>query len=203
MVADVNIVYDRKTLKASKVQDSIACCSHMTIAFRTMVLGTAALSAFLVGGPMVRSESIPPPDSYLSNGKWTITPAELKWDKGFFGGSPHAAILGDDTKQGLYVYRTRIPKGQRTPVHVHPDYRFVTVISGTLLVGFTPTFEEKSMTVLPVGGAWIEPVRHAHYIWAKEGDVVVQVMGFGPTKMIPYSSRPGVASPDPIKTNLP
>ena len=42
------------------------------------------------------------------------------------------------------------------------------------------------MTILPPGGAWIEPIRHAHYIWAKDDDVIVQVMGFGPTKMIPY-----------------
>lgn len=146
---------------------------------------------------------MPPPASTLANGKWTITPAELKWEKGFFGGSPHAAILGDETKQGLYVYRTLVPKGQRTPVHVHPDYRFVTVLSGTLLVGFTPTFDEKSMTLLPAGGAWLEPVRHAHYIWAKDGDVVVQVMGFGPTKMIPYPPAKGGTSPESVQRHRP
>jgi hypothetical protein len=124
-------------------------------------------------------------DSKLSSGSWTITPNELKWTKGFFGGSPHAAILGDETRPGFYVYRTLVPKGQRTPVHIHPDFRFVTVMSGNLLVGFTKKFDEKSMTLLPPGGAWIEPVRHAHYIWAKDGDVVVQVVGCGPTKMIP------------------
>lgn len=174
----------------------------MVIALRAIGFGTTALAVCLVGGPM-GAETIPTPSSTLSNGKWTITPAELKWEKGFFGGSPHAAILGEETKQGLYVYRTLVPKGQRTPVHIHPDYRFVTVLSGTLLVGFTPKFDEKSMTVLPAGGAWLEPVRHAHYIWAKDGDVVVQVMGFGPTKMIAYPPKKGVASPEPVKTNLP
>lgn len=127
-------------------------------------------------------------DSKLSSGAWTITPNDLKWEKGFFGGSPHAPILGNEDKPGFYVYRTLVPKGQRTPVHVHPDFRFVTVMSGNLLVGFTEEFDEKSMTLLPAGGAWIEPVRHAHYIWAKDGDVVVQVVGCGPTKMIPFDS---------------
>jgi len=124
-------------------------------------------------------------DSRLSSGSWTITPKQLKWSKGFFSGSPHASIVGDENKPGFYVYRTLVPKGQRTPVHLHPDFRFVTVMSGNLLVGFTEKFDEKSMTLLPPGGAWIEPVRHAHYIWAKDGDVVVQVVGCGPTKMIP------------------
>lgn len=121
----------------------------------------------------------------LSNGQWAIKPSQLKWTKGFFGGSPHAAILGDETKPSLYVYRTLVPKGQLTPVHYHPDFRFVTVLTGNLLVGFTDKFDEKSMVLLPPGGAWIEPVRHAHYIYAKQSDVVVQVMGCGPTKMIP------------------
>lgn len=127
-------------------------------------------------------------DSKLSSGAWTITPNDLKWEKGFFGGSPHAPILGNENKPGFYVYRTLVPKGQRTPVHVHPDFRFVTVLSGNLLVGFTEKFDEQSMTLLPPGGAWIEPVRHAHYIWAKDSDVVVQVVGCGPTKMIPVDS---------------
>lgn len=163
----------------------------MSQALRNLALVATALAACTLPGTMAKSETIPTPASTLSNGKWTITPADLKWEKGFFGGSPHAAILGDETKPGLYIYRTLVPKGQRTPVHIHPDYRVVTVISGTLLVGFTPKFDEKSMTVLPAGGVWIEPVRHPHYIWAKDADVVVQVMGFGPTKMIPYPLKPG------------
>ena len=92
-----------------------------------MGMGTITLAACFLGSPMVKSEILPTPASTLSSGKFTITPSELKWDKGFFGGSPHAAILGDETKPGLYVYRTLVPKGQRTPVHIHPDYRFVVV----------------------------------------------------------------------------
>ena len=83
-----------------------------------------ATSSLLISSSFAKSETIPPPPQYLSNGKWTITPSQLKWEKGFFGGSPHAAILGDETKEGLYIYRTLVPKGQRTPVHFHPDYRF-------------------------------------------------------------------------------
>jgi quercetin dioxygenase-like cupin family protein len=166
------------------------------------VIGAGA-AAVVIGSSIAKSETIPTPASTLANGSWTITPAQLKWEKGFFGGSPHAAILGDETKSGLYIYRTLVPKGQRTPVHLHPDYRFVTVMSGTLRVGFTDKFDAKSMTVLPPGGAWIEPVRHAHYIWAKDGDVIVQVMGFGPTKMIPYPPNTSTQSTNQIKTGLP
>ena len=153
---------------------------------RLKLLLGAGTAALLLGGSIAKSETIPAPASTLANGSWTIAPAQLKWEKGFFGGSPHAAILGDETKTGLYIYRALVPKGQKAPVHIHPDYRFVTVMSGTLRVGFTDKFDAKSMTILPPGGAWIEPIRHAHYIWAKDDDVIVQVMGFGPTKMIPY-----------------
>ena len=95
---------------------------------RLKLLLGAGTAALLLGGSIAKSETIPAPASTLANGSWTIAPAQLKWEKGFFGGSPHAAILGDETKTGLYIYRTLVPKGQKTPVHIHPDYRFVTVM---------------------------------------------------------------------------
>jgi quercetin dioxygenase-like cupin family protein len=173
---------------------------------RNLLIATAATFLSAASSAQAQILTIPTPPSKLANNEWTLAPSELVWTKGFFGDSPHAAIIGNEKKTGLYIYRTLVPKGQRTPVHRHPDLRIVTVVSGTLRVGFTDTFEPNKMTILPAGGVFIEPVGHTHYIWAKEDDVVVQVMGFGPTRMIPYkssSTNNGPDEPNEVKTNLP
>ncbi len=173
---------------------------------RNLLIAAAATFVSAASSSHAQILTIPTPASKLANNEWTLTPSQLAWTKGFFGDSPHAAIFGDKNKNGLYIYRTLVPKGQRTPVHRHPDLRIATVVSGTLRVGFTDTFDPNKMTILPAGGVFIEPVGHTHYIWAKEDDVVVQVMGFGPTRMIPYKSsitNNGYDGANEVKTNLP
>ena len=33
------------------------------------------------------------------------------------------------------------------------------------------------MKVMPAGSIWIEPARQAHFVWAKDGEVVIQIVG--------------------------
>jgi quercetin dioxygenase-like cupin family protein len=109
-----------------------------------------------------------------------ITPQELKWEK-LSTGVERANIAGDDKKTGLYVYRIRFPAGSRVTPHFHPDERVGTVLSGTLYFGYGPEFNEAAMKALPPGGSWTEPPKQPHFAWAKDGEVVIQVMGYGPS----------------------
>ena len=61
--------------------------------------------------------------------------------------------------------------------HFHPDERVVTVLSGTLYVGFGEVFDESAMKALPTGSIWTEPPKQPHFVFAKEGEVVFQVVG--------------------------
>jgi quercetin dioxygenase-like cupin family protein len=110
-------------------------------------------------------------------------PDELIW-KPLGAGLQRANIIGDDKKSGIYVYRIRFPAGVRVKPHFHPDERVVTVISGTLLMGYGDKFDEAPMKPLPTGSIWTEPAKAPHYVWAKDGEVVIQVMGAnGPSGM--------------------
>jgi len=105
-------------------------------------------------------------------------PDELTWKPPPLGtGLQRADIIGDDKKPGIYVYRIRFPAGLRVKPHFHPDERVVTVISGTLLMGYGDKFDEAAMKPLPTGSVWTEPAKAPHYVWAKDGEVVIQVMG--------------------------
>jgi quercetin dioxygenase-like cupin family protein len=88
-----------------------------------------------------------------------------------------ANIVGDDKKPGVYVYRVRIPAGFKIKPHFHPDERVVTVIAGTLLMGYGEKFDETTMKTLPSGSIWTEPANAPHYVWAKDGEATIQVVG--------------------------
>ena len=121
-------------------------------------------------------------------------PKDIKFPEGT--SSRNLTLFGDPRNAGLYVSRTLIPKGVRTLPHCHPDSRTVTVISGVCFYGHGDEFDESRMVAMPPGSFFTEPAGVPHFIWAKEGDVVVQTTAIGPsgTQIIPEkkpSSIPG------------
>ena len=105
-----------------------------------------------------------------------LAPDEFKWDRTPFGGQ-RVTLVGDEQKPGMYVYRVRFPANFKAQPHFHPDERVVTVMSGTLYMGYGEQFDESAMKALPAGSIWTEPTKQPHFVWAKDGEVVVQVVG--------------------------
>jgi quercetin dioxygenase-like cupin family protein len=104
-------------------------------------------------------------------------PEEMKWERGSPSANLRANLVGDDQKSGMYMYRVRFPANFKVPPHFHPDERIVTVMSGTLYVGYGEQFDESAMKALPAGSFFTEPTRQPHFVWAKDGEVVIQVVG--------------------------
>jgi quercetin dioxygenase-like cupin family protein len=137
---------------------------------------TIALCAALMmaGGTFASAQELP---------KTRLAPAdlkELKWAVSATGSS-QAAILGDPTKPGIYVVYSKFPAGMRTPVHFHPDDRVVTVVSGAAYVGYGDTFDEKELKAMPTGSVYTEPSKVPHYNWAKDGELLLLIVGHGPS----------------------
>lgn len=76
-----------------------------------------------------------------------------------------------------WTYRS----GGRIPPHTHPDARNATVLAGTLHVGFGATFDAARLVAIPGGAVYVAPANVPHYGWAKDGDVLYQEAGVGPT----------------------
>jgi hypothetical protein len=109
-----------------------------------------------------------------------LAPEDLKWDTTPMG-TQRAILAGDDRKAGMYAVRVRFPANFRNAPHFHPDDRIGTVISGTLYVGFGEQFDESKMKALPPSSIWTEPAKEPHFVWAKDGEVIIQVIGNGPS----------------------
>jgi quercetin dioxygenase-like cupin family protein len=104
-----------------------------------------------------------------------------------FPPSRNITLVGDPKNEGLYVTRTLIPKGTQTMPHTHPDSRTVTVISGICYYGHGEEFDESRLIPMPPGAFFTEPAGIPHFIWAKDGDVIVQTTAIGPsgTQLVP------------------
>jgi hypothetical protein len=98
-------------------------------------------------------------------------------------------LYGDPTKRGMYVYRTKLQSGSKNLPHWHPEERTVTIISGTLHYALGEQWDESKFVAHPAGTFFSEPPKMAHSAWAKDGDVILQVTGIGPTGATPIQQQ--------------
>ena len=87
--------------------------------------------------------------------------------------------------RGYELARLRFPSNLRIAPHFHPDDRIVTVLSGTVLFGYGERFDETAMQALSAGSVWTEPAKQPHFARSRNGEVVLQVIGMGPSGTTP------------------
>jgi quercetin dioxygenase-like cupin family protein len=106
--------------------------------------------------------------------------------KGPLAGAPQSAVLyGDPTKPGVFVTRVKFPAGTKDLPHWHPDeVRTVAVLSGTLYFGVGEKWDESKFKAYPAGTFYSEPPKTPHFSWAKDGEVIIQITGVGPSGKI-------------------
>jgi len=110
-----------------------------------------------------------------------LQPVEVKYAAAPFKGVEAAVLSGPLDKQVLYTQRVRLAKDGLVPPHTHPDQRYTTVLSGTLYICTGDTFSPDAVKPYPAGSFLITPANVVHCSWAKDGDVVYQESGIGPT----------------------
>ncbi len=111
-----------------------------------------------------------------------VMPDAIKWaSPATLPGVQNAWVLGAGDKPGPYLLRGKLAQGARIPPHTHPEERNGTVLSGTVYVGFSPTFDESKAVAIPAGGVWVAPANVPHFLWAKDGEAVFQCGGIGPS----------------------
>ena len=130
------------------------------------------LPVFLVSGVATAENTMPSP----------INVADLVWISPPGVPGVHIAwVLGAEQQPGLYCLRVKLDKGARIPPHRHPDERNSTVLSGTLYAGFGKVFDNSKLVAVETGAVYVAPAGVDHYLVAKDGAVVYQESGFGPT----------------------
>ena len=118
------------------------------------------------------------------DGHVVAMPDTLKWvEPAVLPGARLAVVQGDPSKEGLFVYRLKMPANYKIPPHLHKASENVTVLAGVFSIGLGEKFDQGSGQALPVGGFVSIPPKHPHYAWAGGQETVVQVHGVGPTDL--------------------
>jgi quercetin dioxygenase-like cupin family protein len=112
-----------------------------------------------------------------------VLPNEIVWKPAPVSPGPEIAVLyGDPSKSGVYVQRVRFPAGLKLMPHFHPDeWRTGVVLSGNYYFGLGEQWDESSLRLYPPGTFFSEPKGTPHFVWAKDGEVMVQFTAMGPT----------------------
>jgi len=110
-------------------------------------------------------------------------PQDIKFSPPPIAGYPElVTIYGDTTKPGIYVQRVKFAPGFKINPHWHPDeVRTVVILSGTLYFAYGDKWDESKLKAFPTGSFFAEPPKAPHFAWAKDGEVIVQITGVGPS----------------------
>src|SRR5262245_46724886 len=95
-------------------------------------------------------------------------------------GGQVAVLVGDPTKPGVVVLRTKLPANYQVPPHTHPYAEVVTVISGRLGFGMGEKVDITKSEVVKAGALHALPAKHAHYLWTGNEEAIIQVQFVGP-----------------------
>ena len=117
-------------------------------------------------------------------------PDQIEFKAPVTPGPQTAVMFGDPTKAGVYVSRVKLVSGLKLMPHTHPDeWRTAVVLSGTLYWGVGEQWDESKLKAYPAGTFFSEAPKVAHFVWAKDGDVILQFTGMGPTGSTPVPPK--------------
>jgi pimeloyl-ACP methyl ester carboxylesterase len=122
-------------------------------------------------------------------GERRTAPTEFEFSGNLTSGTGTSAVAGIRTvvmkghpdRAGLYTIMLHVPANTRIAAHDHPDDRVATVVSGTWYFGYGERFDSSALKALPPGSYYTEPPDRLHFAETRDGPVVLQITGFGPS----------------------
>jgi quercetin dioxygenase-like cupin family protein len=110
-----------------------------------------------------------------------LVPSDLKWSESPRApGVATAAIVGEPSKPGPYVFRAKYPPNTVNRPHHHPEHEEITVLSGTLYFGDGLAMEPEKTRVLPAGSHIAVPAKSWHFLLTRSEPVELEIRGVGP-----------------------
>ena len=111
-----------------------------------------------------------------------VSPDKLKWEaKPEDIGFSQAIVEGDPAKPGIYIIQVKFPPGVMSKPHIHGETRYATVLKGTWWTGEGQVWDPSKTVPLKPGSFMKHPAGTYHYDGAKDEEVILQLMGMGPS----------------------
>jgi quercetin dioxygenase-like cupin family protein len=139
-------------------------------------LNLAALSLAFALGPQILSVACADAGAHVM-----VAPDELQWTdiSSLPPGARLAVIEGPMDEAVPFTVRVKLPASYKIPAHWHPAIEHVTVMSGTLNMGFGDKLDMSKTQALSAGSIAIMQPKTNHFAWTKS-ETIIQVHGVGP-----------------------
>jgi hypothetical protein len=116
-------------------------------------------------------------------------PKDIKWVRAANGGSESATLVGDPSKEGMYIVLQKwLPHNNSRP-HFHPNDRYITVLSGTWWVNTGAKYDPDGFKPVPAGSFVTHYGKQIHYDGAKDEECVLLIVGMGPATGTPAEKK--------------
>jgi len=152
----------------------------MTKQWTGLLIGSICLSTLfgiLTGGQIVKAKPSPPTQVK------TVLLEDVEWEDNLdLEGIQTAKVIGNPGNAELYVLLSKMSQDAVLPAHTHPDDRLTTVLSGVMYYG-TGEFNPKAAKSYPAGSIIYTQAQTPHYMWAKDGETIMQQTGMGATEI--------------------
>jgi hypothetical protein len=119
--------------------------------------------------------------------KWTPEPDGL--------GFQTTVVEGDPAKPGIYVIQVKFPPYVMSRPHFHGETRYATVLKGTWYTGDGDSFTPAKTVPLKAGSFMKHPAGAHHYDGAREEEVILQLVGMGPSSTTRVNPKEGLFAP--------
>lgn len=147
---------------------------------REMMIWVLVVASVTLGGGCAA------PRRHASQDLRRVPPEALHWSTPPSMPDVQAAwVLSTEKGEGPYLLRVRLAAGARIAPHTHPDERQTTVLDGTVYIGSGGDLDEEQAVAMPAGTVYVIPAGRVHSVWAKDGPVLYQEAGVGPTSTHP------------------
>ncbi|MFI5145397.1 MAG: cupin domain-containing protein, partial [Ignavibacteria bacterium] len=117
------------------------------------------------------------------SGAIQFNPDQLKWIDApppLPAGAKISILEGNPKAEGIFTIRVQCPPYFKVPVHTHPKDERVTVISGSIYVGFGDKMDTTKADKFIAGSYYLNPANTTHYVFTQDEGCIFQVTGLGP-----------------------
>jgi len=108
---------------------------------------------------------------------------ELQWKDApapFPSGAFIAVLEGNSKEDGMFTIRVKFPPHYLLPSHFHPEDERVTVLGGSVYIGFGEVADTTKGTKFSRGDFYVNPKNSHHYVYTKDESAVLQLNCKGP-----------------------
>jgi redox-sensitive bicupin YhaK (pirin superfamily) len=169
------------------------------IRFLALRLAVCRVCAVAIGVSLAActDRSEPPAATFAkTDGQLLVRAKSIKWSAappGLPQGARAALLQGNPNASGPYVIRMHLPPNYKIPFHSHSNAMDVTVVSGTLYMASTQTFDKKKAFAIKPGDFYHLPALASQFLFTKD-ETVLEIHGDGP-----YDMKYANAADDPLK----